>query len=390
VFSQKESIFEKILSPLPGGGAGSYLRYEPLYDDIRRAREEDDTQLSRGVWEIEYKRADFKIVESLSADALIHQTKDLQLAAWLGESWSRLHGMEGIVSGITLLNEFVTVFWDVMHPLDLEHRLRLLEWVDRDFNTILHTITLTSPVGVEANYNYYHHLVAKATDIAAKRDPQEANALLGNAQARGEISIAQFMTALDQTPVSFLKDKVHGLTSLEESLIALKKTLDEKIPKEAPSFSNLLKSTRDMLFILKPRVKEEEISNKDGNDESSESELVAETMENDPANGDFGSSQQMNEEVEVSVVNKIRHAPSSLQVASLTREAIYEDLRRLVKTFEKIEPHSPTTSILKTISQWEHKELPEILAFFNQGGDAMSVFLNFMKVQNTLPSDSEE
>src|SRR3954466_7875274 len=67
---------------------GPSLRYEPVYDDIRLSREEDDARLSMGVWQRDLKQADWYKVEALCVDALLNTSKDLQIAAWLTEAWT--------------------------------------------------------------------------------------------------------------------------------------------------------------------------------------------------------------------------------------------------------------------------------------------------------------
>ena len=61
-----------------------------------------------------------------------------------------------------------------------------------------------------------------------------------------------------------------------------------------------------------------------------------------------------------------------------TRSEIYMELRKISELFEKIEPQSPTTNVLKKIAEWEHKDLGEIISFFTQGGDAMSILMKFI------------
>lgn len=69
---------------------GPSLRYDPIYDDIRSARKEDDPRLSMGIWKTDIKHAQWNTVEALCTKALITQSKDLQIAAWLIESWISL------------------------------------------------------------------------------------------------------------------------------------------------------------------------------------------------------------------------------------------------------------------------------------------------------------
>jgi type VI secretion system protein ImpA len=84
---------ERLLDPVSAERpSGESLHYEGTYDRIREARREDDPRMSRGIYESEPKRADWAAVESLATESLSTRTKDLQLAAWLTESWTHLYG----------------------------------------------------------------------------------------------------------------------------------------------------------------------------------------------------------------------------------------------------------------------------------------------------------
>ncbi|MFX2610783.1 type VI secretion system protein TssA [Enterobacter mori] len=107
------SDIENLLAPVsPDNPAGDNLEYEPLFDDIRSARESDPDYLPEGEWVVSTPRkADWRLVRTLSERALIQQSKDLQLACWYVESLSHLEGLGGLAKGIDFLSEFITRFW---------------------------------------------------------------------------------------------------------------------------------------------------------------------------------------------------------------------------------------------------------------------------------------
>ena len=83
---------QKLLTPVRGdSAAGRSLRYEPVFTEIRQAREQDDPSLPMGEWERPLKKADWKLVARLCSELIAHRSKDLQLAAWLCEAWTQLH-----------------------------------------------------------------------------------------------------------------------------------------------------------------------------------------------------------------------------------------------------------------------------------------------------------
>ena len=225
----REALIEKILAPFPNGEAGEYLRYDPVYDEIRHARNEDDARLSRGVWEIDLKKADPLEVERLCIEALTTRTKDFQIVSWLAEAWSRLDGAEGLTQGVTLMTAFCKAFWPMMHPIDEEHRSRLFEWIHREFNTVLHMLPLVKTSGSDLRYNYHQYLTARALDQAAKRDPQNAQMMIERAMKKGDINIFQFNTALAQTPKELTHSLGKSLLIFKKTMLEFKNFLDEKL-----------------------------------------------------------------------------------------------------------------------------------------------------------------
>src|SRR5205085_9362665 len=108
---------EKFLQPIPGDNpSGSDLRYV-LYDELEEARRrEDPAVVAKLNYGRDAKTTDHNKVIKLAEDALVNKSKDLQIAAWLTESWLYRHQIEGLVSGLQLLTGLVDRFWDSAYP----------------------------------------------------------------------------------------------------------------------------------------------------------------------------------------------------------------------------------------------------------------------------------
>ena len=130
-----------------GGGAGVSLRDDALYARIRAARHEDDASLPMGEWERPLAKADWKAVAALSGDALCTQSKDFQLAAWLLEAWTHLHGLAGLTAGVELMAGLIERFWETAYPHleegDAEVRAAPFAWMSR---TIARVLSLRVPL----------------------------------------------------------------------------------------------------------------------------------------------------------------------------------------------------------------------------------------------------
>ena len=72
---------DEFLQPIAEASpSGVDLRYDPVYDNIKEARRQDD-DLNQGAWQTERKLADYPKVINLAGTALKKKSKDLHLAA---------------------------------------------------------------------------------------------------------------------------------------------------------------------------------------------------------------------------------------------------------------------------------------------------------------------
>src|SRR5262245_51244784 len=108
---------DRLLSPISTQEpTGEALRYEGTYDLIAALRREDDPALDQGVWKSEIKRADWARVAQSCLLAIETRSKDIQIAAWLLEAWTHLHGFAGLREGLHLIAELCDIYWDGLHP----------------------------------------------------------------------------------------------------------------------------------------------------------------------------------------------------------------------------------------------------------------------------------
>ncbi|HYH86896.1 MAG TPA: type VI secretion system protein TssA, partial [Pyrinomonadaceae bacterium] len=196
---------ERLLEPISAERpAGEQLRYDGTYDRIREARREDDPRLSQGIYQSELKRADWPAVEALALEALTSRTKDLQLAAWLAESWLYLYGFAGAREGLALLAGLCERFWDGVHPEigedGFENRIAPIIWVNEKLSLKLKQLHVSSPQAgdVEA-YTYADWESACHLENLALRDPKGAQA----AEARGAVTTSKFHSSVMLTDRQF-------------------------------------------------------------------------------------------------------------------------------------------------------------------------------------------
>ena len=122
---------DALLAPIdPSAPCGQPARRCPSYAALCEARRQDDPTLPLGAWERELKRADWGAVSLLIGHALQHESKDMQLLAWLYEAQVKLYGIAGIGPTLVLIREICTRYWDDIHPSaadgDVEHRANIV------------------------------------------------------------------------------------------------------------------------------------------------------------------------------------------------------------------------------------------------------------------------
>jgi type VI secretion system protein ImpA len=148
--AEQREEFELLLQPISEYyPSGPPIRFNPIFTEIRLAREEDDPNLPMGVWERPLKRADWPMIAMRCKVILSRYAKDLQIAAWLTEAWSRQHGMGGFLHGLLVVDGLCKRFWETVHPQidedgDAELRVAPLEWLNRSLSmTIRIMVPLT-------------------------------------------------------------------------------------------------------------------------------------------------------------------------------------------------------------------------------------------------------
>lgn len=117
----EDDLLEAVLSPVDGpGGCGDPAQYTPAYDAIRRARQTESQDLPAGVWERPIRKTDWSALQR-DCMALLNQSKDLQVTAWLVETLVQQYGLQGLTRGAELFLRMTTLFWGEIHP-KLEER----------------------------------------------------------------------------------------------------------------------------------------------------------------------------------------------------------------------------------------------------------------------------
>jgi type VI secretion system protein ImpA len=149
-------------------GAGVSLRYDPVYQQIRDARRNDDATLPMGDWERPLIKADWKRVASLCSEALATRSKDFQLAAWLCEAWTHQRGIEGLIAGTHLMTALARHYWQHAWPEieagDTDARVAPFVWLNDAISLVLTLhlplLTIEDREPAFVNLDEWQHVIA--------------------------------------------------------------------------------------------------------------------------------------------------------------------------------------------------------------------------------------
>lgn len=208
--------WQALVAPVPGDApAGHPAAQDEDYRRIRHERTEEDPSLPQGAWERELKRADWRAVGELSAQALATRSKDLQLVAWLSESLLMRSGFQALAPCIALLEALVRDYGRSLHPVDPEHAQNLWQWIAFKLQPAVRKVPLTA-TGGERDYAW--------NDWERAQRNEQVRASLGR-QHEDEIegaTLADVAAALACTPgdrIAFLHqclvDGLRGLAALD-------------------------------------------------------------------------------------------------------------------------------------------------------------------------------
>ncbi len=242
----------ELLEPIAGANpAGASLRYEPVYDQIRQARTEEE-DLPTGAFEHELKSADYALVVRLATEALARRSKDLQLAAWLTEALLKRDGLPGLTQGLQLLRSLVDGFWEHLYPEldedgDKQFRAAPLGWVGQYLDRAVRLV----PIDVQG-HTVGQSREARAVGFEADAGSYEAQEARAAAVQAGKTTGEQFEAGVSATTKAWYKQLVADLDAALEALDGLELTCQDRFADDAPGFSPLRQALDELRQEVRP------------------------------------------------------------------------------------------------------------------------------------------
>jgi type VI secretion system protein ImpA len=230
----RDDLLEPIEGPNP---AGEYLRYDPVYDQIKEARKYDDPDEPRGAFERDLKKADYGKAAKLAGDALAKRSKDLQLVAWLTEATIRREGLSGLLEGLALLKALLERFWDHLYPEidegDLEMRAGPLGWVGGHSEMLL--AVRSAPLN-QSGHGLIDYEEARRLGSEGDADTDQRQKARAEAAESGKVLLEDWEEAFTATSKDWFKALVASVHGSIETLESLEDYCDEAFADATPSF----------------------------------------------------------------------------------------------------------------------------------------------------------
>ena len=249
---------ERLLAPIPGENpCGQNLRYAPVYDQIKEARQLEDTG-PMGAWVREAKTADFKLVIKLAEGALLKNSKDLQIAAWLLEAWTNQERLLGLVSGLQLLKRLLETFWDNIYPEieegDLEMRAAPLEWVGSYFDPGKGSSPIfqlrSLPIS-QSGHTWFVYQESRRIGYEQEVQKNEPRKKAREAAVKdGKVTPEQFDKDFEATPKATYKKLEADSKLVDQAITELNDLCSEKFKDFAPSFLPLRKALEEFANVV--------------------------------------------------------------------------------------------------------------------------------------------
>lgn len=335
--------FEQLSTPIPGDHpCGESLRWDPLWDEIREARE----ARSDVVDESADSEPDWTRVLELTTEALYHRTKDLMVAGWMAEALVHRQGLAGLRDGLRAVADLVENFWDHLYPQvneegDLEVRAAPLVWLtDRDggarMPVLLRSVVplaLASDEGELLSWAY-----SNARFVPPKGDTEDDQAY-ERRRADAEAKKDRFESSVQATPRDFYVTLYEDLEQCKAQLSRLAVAVDDRLGDAAPGWTALRQSLEDIELVVR------RILNEKGGLPGSEPAQAAAHAEAGAAHAAAGDG---------------RGGTGAGPIR--TRGEAIARLKECAAFLKQNEPHSLIASLINRAVQWSEMPLERVLA----------------------------
>ena len=331
---------ERLLAPLSADSpAGENLEYDPQFGEMERAAVgKGEQQFGNTI--IPAEEPDWRAVKTQTGK-LLDRSKDLRAAALLTKALVHTDGFAGLADGLTLIQGFITDFWESVHPqLD----------PDDDNDPTLRTNTLISlcdPIQFLKAIAMVPLVSSKVLGSFSLRDIQIAEGTLSPTGDEGrEISLDHIDGAFRESSPDDMQRLLAQIRSAAASAASIESELNQRVGiEQSPSLQTL----SELLQLA-----EREVVTRTGGNMAEES--VEESGSSPP-----GETSRNSEPVATGAIRN--------------RDDVIRTLEKLCLYYEQNDPSSPVPLLLKRAKRLVKKDFFDIVQDLAPDGSAHFEFL---------------
>jgi type VI secretion system protein ImpA len=357
-----ELDIDALLQPLPGDQpCGVSLIHDPEYEAIRTARRADDSSVPAGIWQTTLKVAEWPVVEAGCRRVLSNRSKDLTIAAWLGEAWLNRYGLPALPHCFQLMVGLCERYWNDLHPLprdgDLGFRAAPIGWLAGAYADLLsgQIELFEGPDGLRGTLAQWQSAQRATVAATARKDVPAAKK---EAAARTSAALQEAARVASPTYLRLERDALAKARPLIEQLDAW---CTPRLGSEAPSFALLTETMNQAGLVL--------------------TECLAMHPNSDPplavVAGDAAAVAGAPAQAPVPAASGVPHS----------REDAYRQLGVIAEYLARYEPHSPVPYLIQRALEWGSKPLPVLLRELTSGDVDGKKFWAFLGL---LPDEAEK
>ncbi|WP_407312716.1 type VI secretion system protein TssA [Pseudomonas sp. nanlin1] len=317
----------RLTAPI-NGSSGEDLSFSTLFDQIKEARRADPEYLTQGDWQTDLKSSDWDLTIDLANQGLMQQSKDLMLAAWLGEGLAHKYHFVGITFALTLAEQLLDQYWADLYPAleeGVEQRAARLAWLSATLADVVGGL----PVTQGEQYGLLRYDESRHIENLAL---QNINAMR-QALNEGKINAEIFQRSVVLTDTDYLRTKAGEIEDSLNACHALQRTVDRLLGNDAPSFTALNEILVRAWQLTERMLKERGVDSAPAQATATENPAPDDTA---PAPG--------------SVLTALRTDP-------LSREEAFTMLASVAQFFKQVEPQSPVPYLVERAIKWGNMPL---------------------------------
>ena len=346
-----ENLLEPIEKENP---SGRWIRYENKYLKIVAEKNADDPNLPMGEWERPLKQTDWKRVTDIAEYLIEKETKDLEICIFLIQGWASLYSMNGLRCGLLLMYKLTEKYWDTLWPKyeisDSDARISPYKWLVTKGPDFFKDKIVLLPKNEQREWSltFLDNFVEKnsgSKSTSLSNDPE-------NKIIKKSIS-----------EIHLSKEDAHYLKELESNAIEVKTIinkldlfLEKKLGNESISFYKITLFIEEIVSFTKGVLRAKDIKN---DETKKDNPKVSRTSSNiDIQENTSKIESEKRSEITGLETEGIKLSPGQNEVS---RNQIYESIGVLSERLRVIEPHSPSSYVLRRVSMWGNMTLDELI-----------------------------